>query len=611
MAENLEISYPVQEMQEFATLPTNGTYQDRSDQSARPRDPVSNTAWPYSVEHGRIVFQTAHRSQNGQHEVQSKPIADFCACISEEISEEGGGSTYVVKGRALRGGSFRTEVPAADFSDARKLKGIIEEAAGAHDPVRAGMAQHLGPAIKLLTPNEIVKTRRYRRTGWTQERFLIPGLESPEIKIELHPKLAYNLHSDSELGLGLKALDALLLSIDPKHITVILAHVFGAPLAQQAGWRNERCALMIAGRTGSLKTSVAKAAMSLYGPAFMHDDLLIKWGEGATTNAMMALATQAHDMPMLIDNFKPSTGGGVNAFVNLVHNVLEGGEKDRLDRRSQLREPAPVFCWPIFTGEDVPDSDPASLARMLVVRFAPKSGQSLDDLTRAQHLSRHLCAVGKEWIQWLASDDGIRVARNAGEWFPERRDEWAGQLRRSNDRAVNVLRVASNLAINGLVWEVLARHPILGDLAHDYCEAHHDGLVAVAEGLAKATTEALEATHFIHGLRQLIAADRVTLIPMGSRTSTDERPNDMIGWYDEDNGDVYLLPDLARRAVERILGSNALGSISNVSLYRQLDELDAIAGKDKGRHTKTIRVGSASRNVLHLRANTFLDEYPG
>jgi hypothetical protein len=61
---------------------------------------------------------------------------------------------------------------------------------------------------------------------------------------------------------------------------------------------------------------------------------MIKWGEGATRNAIMALGRHAAHMPVLIDNFKPNTGGGAKDFITLLHNFLEGADRERLSRDS-------------------------------------------------------------------------------------------------------------------------------------------------------------------------------------------------------------------------------------------------------------------------------------
>ena len=291
--------------------------------------------WPYDIKAGRLVLLSEPRGYESDV-ITATPIADFRASISHEITRESGDKIFNIDGLAIRGGPFSLEIAAEDFGSDNKLRARIDAASGSLDPVRARMGNHLGPAIKLLTKqNECKKIKRYERTGWMDNgRFLIPGRPQTGIEILLKRKLPYRVDGDASLCIGLEALDSLLASMTPERATVVATVAFQAPLARLAGWENERYAMFVAGRSGSLKTTFVQTLMCIYGPDFTDDTLLTKWGEGATNNALMGKATIPHDMPFLIDNYKPSTGGGAKAFVGLVHNIVEGGEKERMNRAS-------------------------------------------------------------------------------------------------------------------------------------------------------------------------------------------------------------------------------------------------------------------------------------
>jgi hypothetical protein len=270
----------------------------------------------------------------------------------------------------LRGGPYSLEFPAERFGKEGELRAALEKAVGPYDPVYNRMSEHLVPAIKIMTTAENMETtRRYRRTGWRGGDFLMPGLPLDGVRIELPDKLPYRVSANADLETAKGALVNLLECVDPAISTPVLSMLLQAPLHRPAGWQNERYGVFIQGRTGSLKTSFTQTAMSIYGAEFSNDRALIKLGEGATRNAIMAYATNAHDMPLFIDNYKPNTGFGFHDLVNLIHNILEGGEKDRLTRASTIKEARPVHCFPIITGEDVPDHDPATLARLLLIAF--------------------------------------------------------------------------------------------------------------------------------------------------------------------------------------------------------------------------------------------------
>lgn len=561
--------------------------------------------WPYDVKGGRLVY-LSERQVYETSTLTSTPIADFRVSISHEINEEMGSKIFMLDGHAIRGGPFCLEVGAEEFGNDRKLKAMLDGASGSLDPVRAGMAKHLGPAIKLLTKqDECKKVRRYKRTGWTDDYFLIPGRPKPGIEIALDEGLVYRV-DEGDLRLGLSALDALLESMGPERTTVPAALAFQAPLAQPAGWTNERYAVFIAGRTGSLKTSFAQVLMCLYGSKFAEDRYIQKWGDGATANARMNIASSAHDLPLLIDNYKPGTGGGAAAFISLIHIILEGAEKMRLNRNAELRKSRPLMCWPLCTGEDVPDGDPASLARILVVTLEWQRGTPNDSLTKAQELAEHLPVVGNAWLAWLEADAGQEAAARISSKFFDRRAHWATVLQGIRQDSVNVLRVASNLATNELTWEILCEHPAIGTVARKHKNAHATGLrELVAVTMAETTAEALEATRYIAALKELLAT-RKAIIGSMDDTSPDHERDRLIGW--QSSVGIYLLPGIARKTVDALL-SEGLNGISNLALNKQLDALGLIASKKKGQYTKPKRIGQRVERVLHLVADVFdIDE---
>ena len=112
--------------------------------------------------------------------------------------------------------------------------------------------------------------------------------------------------------------------------------------------------------------------------------------------------------------------------------------------------------------------------------------------------------------------------------------------------------------------------------------------------------------------RAAAAEDRY---PYGTGTSADGRPGRgrntpqgsdaggpperTLGWECPD-GSIYLLPELARREVERVLGPGGLNGVSSRTLHEQLSELGMIASRDPGRFTRRVREGGRLHNVLHL-----------
>ncbi|MBK8800376.1 MAG: hypothetical protein IPM07_30665 [Anaerolineales bacterium] len=340
--------------------------------------------------------------------------------------------------------------------------------------------------------------------------------------------------------------------------------------------------------------------MCLYGPGFASNDNLLKLGEGATRNAIMAFAAHAHDLPLLIDNYKPNTGNGKNDFVNLIHNILEGGDRKRSSRDGELRDTKLVRCIPIVTGEDLPRDDAASIARILLVTFEWQRGEPNDALTAAQENSEHLCAVGWAWIEWLRSDEGRAAARAAGKAFPKLRTEWATRLAKIEKDSANIARVASNLAVNQLAWELVCQHPQIGPALRSYSQAHAQGLKSIARTMAKSTVEALEAHQYRAALRELLGSGQYKLIERSIGKPNDYERDRVLGWVD--NGGIYLMPAITLNAIKRLVGPAQI-VISPQTLYGQMEQLGWLAGTGGSQTTKLISIGGEKQRVLHWLPN--------
>lgn len=537
-------------------------------------------------------------------------IADFVARISKVAVAENGSKLYSLSGNAQRGGRFTCEIDAEAFEDAGKLKAILGAAAGALDPIHAGQREHLNPAIKALSVDDIIYSRRYHRTGWADEGFLIPGHEKKGIEIMLPTKLAYSFSGEGDVAKGVQAIRHLINFMGNDVGPIVVGHIFTAPIAKIAGWNSERYGLFLRGRTGTHKTSVMQCLMSVYGGGYMNRENLIQWGKkfGSTINALMGYARHASDLPMLVDNYKPYSAEDARELISFIHAVMEGSDKDRLDRHSQLQEAKPFRCWPVFTGEDLPDSDAAALARLLTIQS--RKAEDTGELTQAQQLAAHLPTAGKVWITWLESEQAqVIVKREAGE-LSLLRDEFAANIMANNPNAKNPYRIATNLATNLILWRILVHHPELGELAQTYITDHAARLGNLAITIAEQTSEAMEAQQLLARLTELIASGKVRI---ADKTETPDASDTIVGWRVSDiagdnSAGVYLLMDASREAVRRLSGYDLTG-FSSRTINDQLEELKAIGNlRDAGRKTKQIRINGARVLTIHITAKALFGE---
>ncbi len=393
----------------------------------------------------------------------------------------------------------------------------------------------------------------------------------------------------ADLQTGLGALGALCESITPERAVPAILHVLASAAAKLCGWDQDRHALMLVGVSGTFKTSFSQALMTLTGPAWALDERLVRFGEGATKNALMAVAAEHVDAPFVIDNYKSNTSRGEKDFVEVIHALVEGTEKLRLTRQASLQVPKHFGCWVIVTGEDVPASDAAALARTLVIRMLPAGEGNAIALGRAQAASEHLPSVWASWLDWLESDDSNGVIASLRDQMHSRRDAWTQVLREKHPDATNPRRIASNLAVNSLCFDLATEHPQIGPVLEPFRERYQAGLMIIMDEMGQATEESLEASRLLSALREMIAMGRVHLLERQGTIPVGPDSDRVVGFYDGEG--IYLTSDTAIKAARALLGDSF--HLTKQQLHQQLHRLGLIVktGSD-GRPTVRVRVGA-------------------
>lgn len=545
------------------------------DTTAASTEKKEHNTWPYSIRDGRLTYS----QQTKKDGLVDHTIADFAAKITGEIIDEDGVKFFTIQGEGIRGGKFTTEISADEFGSAPKLTALLESIS-AFDGIATGMGNRVGPAIKALTES-MTFTQRFTRTGWHGDHFLIPGREPEGTEIKLDQKAAaYDLTRPGDITKAVKALEALIDGVGT-YGTVLAAYALFPPLAALCGWRNMRYGLFMRGITGSLKTSAGRLAMSLWGQRFASEELYEKAGQyGSTINGLIGRAAEIADLPFMIDNFKPNTQGK-ESVTSLIHGIMEGFTKSRSMRNGQNAPAKPLHCWPLMTGEDVPGHDTAAMARLLILDLPSRKGIIPDGIQIAQQYSAHLSAIGAAWLE-LLEIDGHRVTTMAKAEFDKLRDEFAAQIRLYSPDSENILRSATNLALNRVAWKALGYLPCLAPLIAKYDNEHYQALISLCRGLSEHTAQHLEGAQFIDILNELIGAGRVHLV---QRNVSAPYGVPVVGWIDDD-GSINLYPAITREQIDKV-DPDALNSMSMNAIYKQLQQMGKIA--IKGANSTAVR----------------------
>lgn len=464
------------------------------------------------------------------------------------------------------------------------------------------MTQYFSEALREEIPCRTV----YKQLGWHSQQFVIPGMvEDGAILPEA--KLSYRVHpaKPGEVEKATDALHSLVEVEENKAFLVLLLHALIAPAAKLLDIERFKFVLFPVGGTGNYKTTLCNYALALYGKDFLMN--IIRFGEGATEAGLIKTASVARDIPMLIDNYKPNVGGGEPQLVRVINSIVEGTEKIRLDQRGNFRPSPKLGAWPIVNGETSIESDTAAIARCIEIDFK-KGPEAVKNLQAANKNIDYLPGLGEAWIRWLSSKEGkVNIEEVKSRW-DEIYQAWHTVA--TNAGVHNAERVAANFCCINIAYALVCQSTLFGWLK-EYQQVLDNLLRKSLGRMAKTTKEAREGVRFLEALRELIGSGQVIL---GKTKLTSGKPEDdipdttcskaFIGWDDEKAGKVYLLPQIALREARKL---NDIRITKN-ALYQQLDEMGAIAEKDKAQIAVVKRFAKRIERVLAIHRTSLTGE---
>jgi hypothetical protein len=515
-------------------------------------------------------------------------IADGFGFIDAQTRRENGDAIFSIRGRGSQDGhEFCFDLPGADFSDPRKLKAKLTAQFGGRNVItkdfNSACIQRLSKRIK--------DYRLVEACRWLDGACAVPGLNLVDaVKFNIHKKVPASFEDQGDLDLGIRSFKALMQAWTPGHQAILAATVFGAPVAAK-WWSDDRYALALIGLTGTGKTEASRLMLSCYGRGYLQDGNLLRWNDGATANATQQIAAQSGFLPLLIDNYKPIKSGSPAQLVGVLHAILEGSEKSRLDRNAQLRDTLEFMCTPIITGESYIEES-STLARSILIEWLPVTDAA--KLTEAQFHADHLLEIGRSWLTWASSAEGKVVIEEVRSGYPKLRSEAVGLLNEIG--CINAGRIGSSVALVKCLWQILIRHPVLGEIFKPYSSAISEALLKQLQDQSDATIQANEAERFIAALRELVTSGRGIIVKGASGLRSNSaygdslyaHPERILGWQDEATGDYWLYPDAAKKLVALHQGRQTQ-EIDARTLNRQLRDRGYLVVDEKQKHAQQAR----------------------
>lgn len=539
---------------------------------------------PYGVGQDGCTYKRVQIEKN----VFFSPIADGFCFVDAQTRRDSGDAIFTVRGRGSNDGhEFTFDIDGADFSEARKLKARLVAQFGAANVLKKDFN---GEAIQRLT-KQVKNYRLIEACRWIDGKAAVPGLDLvDDLKFAITPKVPADFSEHGDLDRGIKSLKAQLQAWDPGHQAILAASVLGAPVAAQ-WWSDDRYAMALIGLTGTGKTEAVRLMLAIYGRGYLQDGNLLRWNDGATANATQQIAAQSGFLPILIDNYKPIKSGSAAQLVGVLHSILEGSEKSRLDRNAQLRNSLQFDCLPIITGESFVEES-STLARSILLEWQPVI--DAQKLTEAQLHADHLLEIGRIWLTWLSSTEGRQVVEEVRSGYQALRSEAVGLLNEIG--CINAGRIGSSVALIKSLWQILIRQPVLGEIFEPYSSALSKALLKQLQDQADATIQANEAERFVSALRELVTSGRGTIVKGASglasmasySDSLYQHPERILGWQDEADGTYWLYPVATMQAVAKLQGRQPQ-EIDRRTLNRQLRDRGYIVVDEKQRQAQQRR----------------------
>ncbi len=504
-------------------------------------------------------------------------ISEGYAYISEIEEPVGDDSNiFIIKAKSVHSKKVETiRIKAIDTADKRLLNGRLLNVFGTDDLGTLNLT-----VIKAISEKPPKYTRLFRKPQWYEGQLVVPGLGIKDAKFQYLPKVQVHFDARGTSSEGVKALENIVKAFDPLQSLIGIVSFLGAPVIAKL-WKGDRYVLVLIATTGTMKTAYITLLNSMYGAGYSEEANLVRWGEGTTKNAATHLAAFTGPFPFVIDNFKMYGKYDLSEIAAIIHGILEGAEKARMQQNSNdLRVSEEYQCIPIITGENWPGDDAASRARGIFLNWS--GPRSLEDLTSAQGHIDDLNALGREWCLWLSSDEGKFYMDCMNDRFASTRSKY---LRKLGD-AINAGRIATNAAILELIWELMGLWPVMAEFVR-----RHDASLqaAIAEHILQAVEDvnsSIDADKFIGWLRAQVEIGRY-----GFTSSTKSIVNNMA-------------------SVSTIIGHYRLNEKKNISELLMLPEiLDNILIPDWQRSTNGVRADKKTlRKQLGLRGYLQYDE---
>ena len=486
---------------------------------AAANEEEASDPWPYFVHEGGMwMHQTA---ADGSPKVPLL-LTNFVAhIISETGIDDGEQITEQYTIRATCGRRTKEITMSREDFEGETATGRIVATLGARARINPkAQSRYIIDGIKALSP-KIEERIIHAHTGWVKGRYLMsngyvdsegwhPTGAGASSWCELPARLArYRLSAEGPLSEALSVFDDLL-ELAPSSVMVPL--VGGVLLSPLAGLMDVPSPMVhVYGPTGSHKTSITVCALCLWGD-FAPSHPTDTWT--STANSVQRLGWHLKDAPMMLDDYKIAHVKA-NSVTFLLQNYGDGMARGRLDANSEARAAFPIRGVLISCGEDQPEGEASTLARILSIDLA-RGSVHRGRMTRVQDDSRALHVLTIGYLQWLAGQlAGGQLGEQCRQLHQATRAAVLARLEEAPN-ATNPGRVASNVASLHVSWAMFVEYLVSAghwseSRASTWLATCKRDLMSIAKRQVELTTNERYSALFIDAVQSLLASGKCVL----------------------------------------------------------------------------------------------------
>lgn len=500
--------------------------------------------WPYFVHEGGLWMHQQHSDGSPKAPLL---LGNFTAQITAETVLDDGDrqeELYTVTA-SCQGRQRSIELKRTEFESEAAVARIVA-ALGARARVNPrAQPRFLLDAIKALS-SEVREEVIHTHTGWVGQRFLFTngyvdgegwhdasGCQLPRRlqQYQLSPPAA-------PIREALEVFDSLLGVAPPAVMVPLLGCVLLGPILDSIDAPAPMVHLY--GPTGSYKTSITCAALALFGD-FTPSQPTDTWT--STANSVQRLGWHLKDMPMLLDDYK-AANVKPHHVTFLLQNYGDNMARGRLDANSEVRSAFPIRGALLSSGEDQPEGEASTLARILSVPLG-RGTVNLGRLNDVQQRARLLHLLSIDYLRWLAADDQMFANRDL---HLAVRSSALSKLEGATENATNPGRIASNVAMLFVAWECFGR--FLAQRGHWTEERVKAWLLSCKRDLLNLARSQLDLTTgerysylFLETVRSLVASGRAMVIDLDAESPESRSNQVLIGACNSEG--TYLIVEAA------------------------------------------------------------------